>query len=91
VDPIFGARYGWDIAPQLRFNVRSDIGGFGIGSSSEFTWSATGVFSWEIWPDKMLRAGYKVIDIDYDDGSGNERVKIDLQYRGPVIGFSFGF
>ena len=91
VDPVFGGRYTREIVPKLSFTVRGDVGGFSIGSSSKFTWSAVGTFGYQVCEGGTLHAGYKALDIDYEDGSGDERVKLDLQYKGPLIGMSFAF
>jgi hypothetical protein len=39
----------------------------------------------------FLSFGYRVIDVDYESGSGADRFKYDMQTFGPVakIGFNF--
>lgn len=91
VDGFFGARFVREFAPAWTLGLRGDVGGFNVGSSSDLTWSASALLGWEPWRDRMLVAGYRILDVDYDDGLGSSRLEVDIQYRGPIIGLRFGF
>ena len=34
-------------------------------------------------------AGYRALDINYEDGSGNDYFKLDATIHGPVLGLNF--
>lgn len=38
-----------------------------------------------------MKAGYRIIDIDYEGGSGRSAIGLNGQMRGPVIGLTFYF
>ena len=38
-----------------------------------------------------LKAGYRILDIDYDSGSGNKEFGLDAQFRGPIFGLTIKF
>jgi hypothetical protein len=94
VDPFFGIRGAIRLADQWSFVVRSDVGGFGAGS--QLAWTVLGGFRWDI-PRKLgsaqpsLFAGYKVYDVDYENGAGGDKHQIDVQLRGPALGVTFTF
>jgi len=83
VDAVVGARFRASLADRVSLSVSGDFGGFGIGSSSDFTWSALAALSWHPWKSWSFSAGYKVLDIDRD--------KVDLRYHGPALGVSYRF
>ncbi len=88
VDLTVGARYGMDLTERFGFLVAGDVGGFGLGSSSDFAWNAQGLGSCRVGRSGRLWAGYRILDIDNDDGgsSGTE-----VQFSGPIVGYEFRF
>lgn len=64
-----------------------DIGGFGVGS--DFTWNVIGLIQWQPWKYAGILAGYRVLDQDYEDGSGLGRFKWDMRLHGPVLPVNF--
>lgn len=88
IDLTVGARYGMDVTERLGLLIEGDVGGFGIGSSSEFSWNVAGLASWSFGRAGRLWAGYRHLDIDQDDGGSSG---YDLQISGPLIGYEFNF
>lgn len=91
IDPTVVARVTLPFGEKWFFQARANIGGFGIGSGSELFWQLqadVGYRSSEKW---RFAFGYRVIDTDYDQGSGNDRFIYDMQNFGPVlkVGYSF--
>jgi hypothetical protein len=84
LDPLVGGRLHWQASEKLILGVRGDVGGFGIGS--ELTWSVLGLLQYEVAPNVSLFAGYRALDIDYADGSGDDRFEFDALMQGPVLG-----
>jgi hypothetical protein len=86
VDLTVGGRYAMDLTDRLGFLVMGDVGGFDIGSSSDFAWNLEGLGSFEIGESGRVWAGYRLLDYDRDDGGASG---IELQFSGPVVGYEF--
>jgi len=89
LDPLVGARCQWVITEGFWLAARGDIGGFGIGS--DLSWQLVGTIGWDPSEGVSVLAGYRLLDIDYTDGEGNQEQRLDLQFRGPTIGVMFRF
>ncbi|MFC1601150.1 hypothetical protein ACFL34_02240 [Candidatus Sumerlaeota bacterium] len=89
LDPIIGARAHWDMTEDLSLVLRGDVGGFGLGS--ELTWNAAALADWRLTEHVSLYGGYRVLDIDYEDGSGDDKFVFDAQIKGPLFGILFHF
>jgi hypothetical protein len=86
-DPLIGARWMWGFADGWSLVARGDIGGFGVGS--DFSWHALGLVEWQPWKYASFIAGYRALDVDYEDGSGRDYFKFDATAHGPVLGIVF--
>jgi len=88
-DPLLIARLNKEFAPDWRFGLWVDAGGFGVGSD----------FAWQIHPDIgysfselfELAFSWRWIGMDYDTGSGTERFAYDMIISGPAFLLSFNF
>ncbi len=87
IDPLIGARWIRDINKEWSLLVRGDIGGFGV--SSDFTWQALGLVEWKPYEHTSFIAGYRVLDIDYEEGSGAQYFQYDVRSQGPLVGVNF--
>ena len=87
VDPLIGARWIREINEEWSLLVRGDIGGFGV--SSDFTWQALGLVEWKPYEHTSFIAGYRVLDLDYEDGSGAKYFRYDVRSQGPLVGVNF--
>jgi hypothetical protein len=85
VDAMLGARYVWAITDKWNLLARGDIG-FG---GSELAWNLAGLFKFQPWKHVSLLAGYRYMDIDYEDGSGADLFKYDVTLHGPLLGANF--
>lgn len=88
-DPIVGANVRLPLFSKLSFNVRGDIGGFGVGS--DLTWQAFPYLSWQFTRLASLQAGYRWVYTDYETGSGLRRFAYDVLTQGPQVGFTLHF
>jgi opacity protein-like surface antigen len=86
VDGFIGGRVVLDINEQLSIWFRGDVGGFGIGSSSDLTWTLATMLEWNISDRFALVAGYRYVDVDRTTGSGLSRFELDYSVHGPIIG-----
>lgn len=89
VDPVVGAIYTWPIAEDWTLSLRGDIGGFGVGS--DFAWQGMATLRWQFSPRAGLGLAYRHLDIDYEDGKGDDYFKYDVATSGPAMGVVFTF
>ena len=89
VDPIVGVNLRFPLSESVSLDVRGDIGGFGVGS--KLTWQVFPYVRWRVAKAVALQAGYRVLSIDYEHGSGLERVRYDIIELGPQLGGAFPF
>jgi len=89
VDPLVGLQYNVPFADAWRFNLRGDIGGFGVGS--EFTYQVLANLRWQANDTLGVIFGYRLIGFDYEDGNGSDYERYDLTEQGPLVGVSIGF
>jgi len=93
VDPIVGGRMTYVLSPQWMVSVLGDIGGFGVGS--DFAWMVTaGVgYNFKAFGDRdsQFYAGYRAMNMDYSDGSGEDKFEWDVTLKGPVVSMGVAF
>jgi hypothetical protein len=94
VDLFVGGRVITQITPGMNGFVRGDVGGFGIGTSSDHAWNlVSGVTTDCIWGSSLL-LGYRVFDIDQtlNGGTGSPQgFGVDAVIHGPLLGLTFQF
>ncbi|MEP9369806.1 hypothetical protein [Xanthobacter sp. VNH20] len=84
-DPVIAARIQAQLGGPWSMTLVGDIGGFGVGSNS--TWQAIGTLNYQ-WNDKLaLRAGYRALSVDYENGS----FLYDVLMQGPIVGATYRF
>lgn len=93
VDPFVGFRVKHKAAPHQDLSLEADLGGFGIGS--RISYQALGAYRFGIgttgsagWAGVL---GYRVLYVDYIQGSGSSLFEMNLLQHGPVIGVSAKF
>ncbi|MCO5065920.1 MAG: hypothetical protein M9924_16095 [Rhizobiaceae bacterium] len=84
-DPLIGARAFVGLTEHLSLQAQADVGGFGAGS--DLTWSVLGTVNYTFTDHLSLSAGYKVLDVDYDD----DGYVFDTRMSGPVLGMTYRF
>jgi len=87
VDPIVGVRVGADLCDRLGVVLNGNVGGFGIGSASELSWEALGMFTWRLGEHWIAAAGYRALDVDRRSGD----LEIEVLMHGPVLGIIYRF
>jgi hypothetical protein len=91
IDPMLGLQYNVPFADDWRFNLRGDIGGFGIGADLSYQLLANVRYQ---ATDKIgVAFGYRVIGYDYEDGDKGDRdyQHFDLVEQGPLVGLTISF
>jgi hypothetical protein len=89
IDPTLVARATIPLSDNWFLQGRGNIGGFDVGS--ELTWQAQVDVGYRVSDLLLLTLGYRVIDIDYDNGSGRDRFVYDMRIFGPVLRLGFNF
>lgn len=87
LDPFVGGRWIWNFAGDWSVVARGDIGGFGIGS--DLSWQTIGLVEWQPFEYVSFLAGYRALDVNYEDGSGDDYFKFDATFHGPILGVNF--
>lgn len=89
IDPTIVSRVTVPINDKWFFQARGNIGGFGVGS--DLMWQLMADFGYRPSEKWFLAFGYRIIDIDFEDGSGPDRFVYDMQTFGPQmkVGFTF--
>jgi opacity protein-like surface antigen len=92
IDPVLGLRLRHQIRPGDEFQLRGDIGGFGVGS--KFSWQLAGGYShdtkigdWTI----TNTVGYRALAVDYSNGTAISQRGVNQVIHGPVMETSFRF
>lgn len=88
-DPMIVAVFKNTLRKKAFYSLRGEVGGFGIGS--DFAWQVQGVAGYRFSELFQLQAGYRLIGLDYETGSGSDRFAYDMITQGPVLRFGFNF
>jgi len=89
IDPTIVARVTLPFGDQWFFQARANLGGFGVGS--DLVWQLQADVGYRASNKWRFAFGYRVIDIDYDRGSGSDRFVYDIQTFGPVLRLGYSF
>ena len=88
-DPVIGARAVSRLGRDWRLLTRLDVGGFGVGS--DFSWGFLATAEYRFSERLRWGIGYRILDIDYDEGRGADRFVFDTRQAGLITGVRFGF
>lgn len=89
VDPLIGLHYMTRLSDRWQFLAKGDIGGFGV--NSDFAYSATAFFAYQVSTNTNLLLGYRQVAVDYETGSGSQKLKWDVWEGGPSAGLTWTF
>ncbi len=89
VDPLVGVNVTRPLNEKWTLGGMAAIGGFGVGS--DFTWQVTGSISYSLTDRTSIIGGFRYMDFDYEDGSGQDFFKFDVAEYGAAFGFRFDF
>jgi hypothetical protein len=82
-----GGRVRLDLSDWCGLQVRGDVGGYGIGSSSRLTWQVVGGLQLVFFDHLSLDVGYRFYAIDYE----RSNLDMDLILHGPTAGLGLRF
>jgi opacity protein-like surface antigen len=87
VDGLVGVRGHAPLGERFGVTGLADVGGFGIGSSSDLTWQVQGTLDYAVTDRLSARLGYRYMSVDYDSSD----LKMDVDIFGPLIGATWTF
>jgi hypothetical protein len=85
VDGFVGIRRYSDLGDKWSSTTSFDIGAGG----SDFTWAFDLVYALEFDSGNRFAIGLKLLDIDYESGSGSSLFRQDLTFAGATVGYVF--
>ncbi|MCG8581473.1 MAG: hypothetical protein MI866_16230 [Bacteroidales bacterium] len=88
-DLMLGLKSKFILSKSVLLSVSGDVGGFGIGNSSDFTWDFTYANTFKVSNLVLVSAGYRSFRYKRTEGSGENEVKTKVHAYGPFIGVSF--
>jgi hypothetical protein len=90
-DPLIVAVFTNKQDKKFFYNFRGEIGGFGLGAETNFTWQLQGNIGYHFSKLIQLQAGYRYISMRYENGNDSDRFLYHMDTYGPVIRFGFKF
>lgn len=88
---MLGAKARIFLSRSVLVGLTANAGGFGIGSSSDFSWDFTYVNTFKVSDLILVTAGYRTIKYNRTDGEGEDELKTSVSAFGPLLGVSFVF
>lgn len=79
------------LSKSVYLGLSSNMGGFGIGNSSKFSWDLTYSNTFKVSDLLMVTAGYRQFSYRRVDGSGDNQLDSKVSVFGPMLGVSFMF
>jgi hypothetical protein len=86
-DPVIGADLRLPASSKFALQLRSDIGGFGAGST--VSGQIEPLLDWRVKKWFSIQAGYRWFYSDYKTGSGLNLFRYDVWTQGPQFGATF--
>jgi len=91
IDLVVGARGGVQVTDDLGVFARGDVGGFGIGDSSQHAYNVVVGFDYRCCECASLLGGYRWLKIDRENGLGRDRFLLDATLAGPFVAFALRY
>ena len=89
LDPMLIGRIRNRTGQKFLYQLRAEIGGFGIGS--DLAWAIQAYAGYRFSDLFQLTGGYRIISLDFETGGGSDRFMYDVDTSGPVIRLGFNF
>ena len=87
LDAVAGVRFHAPLGKRFSLLGRGDVAGFG----STFTWEVEGDLAARLGERWLVGAGWKHLDIDFDESEGARRKVVDIAYDGPRVWFAYSW
>ena len=90
-DPVLGLRGSQYFTRKFHLDFAADGGGFDINHSTDWTWSATGVLTYDFAKWFSLSAGYKALAVDQAENKSTGQNGVNLIFNGALVTATFTF
>jgi hypothetical protein len=90
-DPFVGPRLIWQATEQFSLRARGDVGGFGIENCSHLVWQIIASVECDITKNILIELGYRLLDTDFETGSGADHFTYDVLMQGPYLALGVKF
>jgi hypothetical protein len=87
VDPLFGFRVIGAFNDKWSANATADFGGFGVGSNISV--NALAAINFRAIDLLSVKAGYRILYMDYVEGAGPTRFVWNITAQGPLVALTF--
>jgi hypothetical protein len=88
VDLVFGTNFRIILSKSVLLGLSANIGGFGIGNSSDIYWDLTFINTFKVSKLQTVTAGYKTFTTKTTSGEGEDQLKTNIKTFGPLLGIS---
>jgi hypothetical protein len=88
---MLGVHTRFVLSKRVLLGVGADIGGFGIGNSSDLSWDVNYYNTFRITKLINVTAGYRSFNFNRTEGEGEETLETRVRVYGPLLGVSFVF
>jgi hypothetical protein len=90
-DPVIGLRASQYITQKLHLDLAGDGGGFNLNHETDWTWSASGMLTYDFCKRFSASAGYQLLALNESAGSGLNQKGADLVFSGVAANLTFKF
>lgn len=88
-DLVVGVNFNIILSKTVNLQLASNIGGFGIGNSSNIYWDIFYANTFRVSKLLSVTAGYKTFNYKREDGVGANTLETKVTTFGPLLGVSF--
>ena len=89
VDLVVGTNFRIILSKSVLLGLSANIGGFGIGNSSELYWDFSFTNTFKVSKLLTVTAGYRSFNDKTESGEGEDLVKTHIKTFGPLLGVTF--
>ncbi|HTL72120.1 MAG TPA: hypothetical protein VL863_02360 [bacterium] len=90
-DPVLGLRASQYLTQKLHLDVAADGGGFNISHDTDWTWSASGMVTYDFAKWFSASVGYQALALNESNGSGTGKNGVNLIFSGVAGALTFKF
>ncbi len=91
VDLVVGTNFRIILSKSVFLGLSANIGGFGIGNSSDLYWDLSFVNTFKVSKLLTVTAGYKTFTDKTVSGEGEDEIKTNIKTFGPLLGVVMNF
>lgn len=91
VEPLVGAQIGLDLSDRWSLGLRGDVSGFNINAERNLTWNLLTDVQYHLSSTTSLQLGYRFNNVEFEDGAGLRRARVNLRQNGLLLGVIFRF